>query len=55
MRYLTIVAKAITAVLAVIIAAVVAGQLDVAPWVEVTLQALVAGLAVYTVPNASRT
>jgi hypothetical protein len=50
-KYLAIVAKAITAVIAVVSAAVLAGQLDVAPWVEVLLQAVVAGLGVYLVPN----
>ena len=55
MKYLAIVAKAITAVIAVVLAAVVAGQLDVEPWIEVMLQAIVAGLGVYLVPNRPTT
>lgn len=51
MQYVKWVAKAITAILGVVIAAIVAGQLDVEPWVEVALTAAVAGIAVFLTPN----
>jgi len=51
LKWLPTVAKALTAIIAVVIGAIAAGQLDVAPWVEVLLTSVAAGLAVWAVPN----
>ena len=48
------IAKALTAVLAVVVAAIAAGTLDVEPWIEVALSAAIAGIAVFLVPNGDQ-
>lgn len=45
-------AKAITAFLSVIVAALAAGQINADPWVEVVLTAVIATIAVWAVPNS---
>lgn len=52
LEYIKWAAKALTAVLTVVAAALAAGQLDVAPWVEVAVTAAIAGIAVFLVPNS---
>lgn len=54
-EYVKTIAKALVAVLTVILSAIVAGQLNVEPWVETLLASIVAGLAVWAVPNSSAT
>lgn len=53
MQYAKWAAKAITAVLTVVAAAIAAGQLDVEPWIEVAVTAAIAGIAVFLVPNGA--
>lgn len=48
-----VIAKAITAVLAVVAAGILAGTLPLEPWVVVLIEAAIAGIAVYLVPNAA--
>lgn len=45
-------AKALTAVLTVVAAALAAGQLDAPAWLEVAVTAAIAGIAVFLVPNS---
>lgn len=50
-EYLPTIAKAITAVLVVIAGGIAANTIPVEPWVGVVISAIVAGLAVWAVPN----
>lgn len=50
-KWLPTVAKAIGAVVAVVLGAAVAGQIELVPWVEVVLQGIAAALVVWAVPN----
>lgn len=54
MVYVKWVAKAIAAVVSVVLAGVVAGELDLDPAWVVTLQAVLAALAVFAVPNGAK-
>ena len=54
MNYIRTIAKALTAVLGVVVAAIAAGTLDVEPWIEVALQAAIVGIAVFLVPNGDQ-
>lgn len=51
MVYVKWVAKAITAVVGVVLAGVAANELNLDPWVVISLQALVAGLGVFVIRN----
>lgn len=51
MKWLPTVAKAITAVLVIVIAAIADGTLGLDPVWSTVLSAMVAGLAVWAVPN----
>ena len=51
MKWISWMLKAITAAVAVVIAAGAAGTVDLEPWIEVALSALLAGIAVFLVPN----
>lgn len=48
------VAKAIVAVLTVVLAGVVAGELDIDPYIVYGIQAVIAGLGVFLVPNGDK-
>ena len=50
-NWIPTVAKAITAAVAVVVAASVAGTIDLEPWIETALVAVVALLGVWAVPN----
>lgn len=53
MQYISYVAKAITAAVAGFLAAAATYNLDVEPWIMVLASTIVAGLAVFLVPNGS--
>jgi len=52
MQYIPTIAKAITAVLVVIAAGIAAETIPLEPWIGVVISAVVAGLAVWAVPNS---
>lgn len=54
MQYVTWVAKALTAAAIGFIAAVAQYNLDVEPWVMVLVATVIAGLAVFLVPNGDK-
>jgi hypothetical protein len=48
------VAKALVAVLTVILTGVVAGELNIDPWLVYTIQSVIAGLGVYITANGPK-
>ena len=54
MVYVKWAAKAITAVLTVILTGVFAGELNIDPWAVYIIQAVIAGVGVFLVPNTAR-
>ena len=53
MQYVSYVAKALTAAAVGFLAAVAQYNLDVEPWVMVVVSTIIAGLAVFLVPNGT--